>query len=159
MPIATTKLGHIVLRVRDLERSKRFYTEVLGLRPTGEIPGVMAFFSTQDNPDSHDLALMRLGPGAADQPADAVGLYHFAYQVDSEEALAKAYLTLREAGVTIVGTGDHGVSKGIYILDPDGIQIEITYEVPPDQWPPEGINSRPKPLALGLSVSSAGPDI
>jgi len=53
--IATTKLGHIVPRVRDLERSKRFYNEVLGLRLTGEIPGVMAFFSTQGNTDSHDL--------------------------------------------------------------------------------------------------------
>jgi catechol-2,3-dioxygenase len=157
MPITATKLGHIVLRVRDLERSKRFYTEVLGLRPTGEIPGVMAFFSTQNNPDSHDLALMRLGPGASDPRADAVGLYHFAYQVESEDALAKAYQTLREAGVTIVGAGDHGVSKGIYILDPDGIQIEITYEVPPDQWPPEGLAGGTRPLRF--EVSSAGPDI
>ena len=157
MAIATTKLGHIVLRVRDLERSKRFYIDVLGLRPTGEIPGVMAFFSTQDNPDSHDLALMALGPNAPDPDTQAVGLYHFAYQVESEDALAKAYMALREAGVTIVGTGDHGVSKGIYILDPDGIQIEITYEVPRDQWPAEGISARPKPLSF--NVVSTGADI
>ncbi len=138
MPIATTKLGHIVLRVRDLERSKRFYTDVLGLRSTGEVPGVMAFFSTQANSDSHDLALMRLGPDAPDADPNRVGLYHFAYQVASEEALAAAYQTLREAGVPIVGTGDHGVSKGIYILDPDGIEIEITYELPREQWPKGG---------------------
>jgi len=135
MPIPTTKLGHIVLRVRDLARSARFYTEVLGLRKTGEIPGVMAFFSTQGNADSHDLALMQLGPNAGDADPQRVGLYHFAYQVGSEEALAEAYRTLREAGVPIVGTGDHGVSKGIYILDPDGIEIEVTYEVPPERWP------------------------
>ena len=157
MPIPTTKLGHIVLRVRDLQRSKAFYTNVLGLRPAGESPGLMAFFSTQSNSDSHDLALMQLGPGATDPHADAVGLYHFAYQVDSEDALAQAYLTLREAGVTIVGTGDHGVSKGIYILDPDGIQIEITYEVPQDQWPPDGILSGTKPLSF--NVVSSGADI
>jgi catechol-2,3-dioxygenase len=157
MPIPTTKLGHIVLRVRDLQRSKAFYTEVLGLRPTGEIPGMMAFFSTQNNPDSHDLALMALGPNAPDPDTQAVGLYHFAYQVESEEALAKAYLALRDAGVTIVGTGDHGVSKGIYILDPDGIQIEITYEVPQDQWPPEGLNSGTRPLRF--DVVSTGADI
>jgi catechol 2,3-dioxygenase len=157
MAIPTTKLGHIVLRVRDLARSKQFYTGVLGLRPTGEIPGIMAFFSTQNNPDSHDLALMALGPDAPDPDMQAVGLYHFAYQVDSEEALAKAYLALREAGVTIVGTGDHGVSKGIYILDPDGIQIEITYEVPPAQWPAEGLSAGTKPLRF--DVSTAGPDI
>jgi catechol-2,3-dioxygenase len=135
MPIATTKLGHIVLRIRDLERSKRFYTEVLGLRQTGEVPGVMAFFTTQSNTDSHDLALMRLGPNAPAPDPARVGLYHFAYQVGSEEALAQAYRTLQEAGVPIVGMGDHGVSKGIYVTDPDGIEIEITYELPQDQWP------------------------
>jgi catechol-2,3-dioxygenase len=139
MPINTTKLGHIVLRVRDLERSKRFYTNVLGLRLTGEIEGVMAFFSTQMSSDSHDLALMRLGPTAPEPDPNRVGLYHFAYQVASEEALAEAYKTLQDAGVPIVGTGDHGVSKGIYILDPDGIEIEISYEVPQAQWP-EGTN-------------------
>jgi len=157
MPVPTTKLGHIVLRVRDLERSKAFYTDLLGLRPMGEIPSVMAFFSTQSNADSHDLALMRVGPNAPDAPAQAVGLYHFAYQVESEDALAKAYMTLREAGVTIVGTGDHGVSKGIYILDPDGIQIEITYEVPRDQWPTEGLAAGTKPLSF--NVVSSGRDI
>ena len=135
MPINTTKLGHIVLRVRDLERSKRFYTDVLGLRLTGEVEGVMAFFSTQSSSDSHDLALMRLGPNASDPDPNRVGLYHFAYQVGSEGALAEAHKTLQDAGVPIVGSGDHGVSKGIYILDPDGIDIEITYEVPQDQWP------------------------
>ena len=140
MPVKTTKLGHIVLRVRDLERSERFYTDVLGLRKNGEIPGVMAFFSTQSSPDSHDLALMRVGPDAPDSSPQQVGLYHFAYQVDSEESLAEAYTTLRDAGVPIVGTGDHGVSKGIYILDPDGIEIEITYDVPRERWP-EGANA------------------
>jgi catechol 2,3-dioxygenase len=149
MPIATTKLGHIVLRVRELERSTRFYMDILGLRKTGEIPGVMAFFSTQGSADSHDLALMQLGPNAPDVDPQRVGLCHFAYQVGSEESLAEAYRTLREAGVPIVGTGDHGVSKGIYILDPDGIEIEITYEVPKEQWPQDGnAFAGVKPLAL-----------
>ncbi|MCH7719035.1 MAG: VOC family protein [Chloroflexi bacterium] len=138
MPIPTTKLGHIVLRVRDLERSERFYTQVLGLRKTGEVPGKMVFFSTQGNADSHDLALMRLGADAPAPDPARVGLYHFAYQVESEEALAQAHLALREAGVPIVGSADHGVSKGIYLLDPDGIEIEITYEVPPARWPQDG---------------------
>jgi catechol 2,3-dioxygenase len=149
MAIQTTKLGHIVLRVRDLERSERFYTDVLGLRKTGEMPGLMAFFSTQGSTDSHDLALMRLGPDAPDPNPRAVGLYHFAYQVESEKALAEAYRTLQEAGVPIIGTGDHGVSKGIYILDPDGIEIEITYEVPPERWPKDANPfAGTKPLAF-----------
>jgi catechol-2,3-dioxygenase len=148
MPVPTTKLGHLVLRVRDLERSERFYTEVLGLRKTGGIPGVMAFFSTQSNPDSHDLALMRVGPHAPGADPSRVGLYHFAYQVDSEEALAQAYRTLKEAGVPITGTGDHGVSKGIYITDPDGIEIEITYEVPPERWPQGDAFASTRPLVF-----------
>ena len=150
MPIATSKLGHLVLRVRDLDRSERFYTDVLGLKKAGGIPGVMSFFTTQSNSDSHDLALMRVGPEAPTPDPRGVGLYHFAYQVDSEEALADAYRTLQEAGVPITGTGDHGVSKGIYITDPDGIEIEITYEVPPEQWP-EGADpfaAGTKPLVL-----------
>jgi len=137
MPVPTTKLGHIVLRVRDLQRSERFYTQVLGLRKNGELPGLMAFFSTQGNPDSHDLALMQLGPDAPAPDPQRVGLYHFAYQVADEAALAEAYRALREANVPIVGTADHGVSKGIYLLDPDGIEIEITCEVPPERWPRE----------------------
>jgi catechol-2,3-dioxygenase len=148
MPVPTTKLGHIVLRVRDLERSERFYTEVLGLRKTGEVSGVMAFFSTQSNPDSHDLALMRLGPNAPGPDPQRVGLYHFAYQVESEEALAESYRTLQEAGVPIVGAADHGVSKGIYIVDPDGIEIEITYDVPPERWPQGAAFASTRPLVF-----------
>ena len=149
MPVPTTKLGHIVLRVRDLERSTRFYTEVLGLRKKGELPGIMAFFTTESNSDSHDLALMQVGPDAPDPNPRGVGLYHFAYQVESEEALAEAYRTLQEAGVPIVGSADHGVSKGIYILDPDGIEIEITYEVPPGRWPNEAnVFAGTKPLTF-----------
>jgi len=92
---------------------------------------------------------MRLGPDAPDSEPNRVGLYHFAYQVGSETALAEAYRTLQEAGVPIVGTGDHGVSKGIYILDPDGIEVEITYELPQDQWP-QGANAfaQTRPLAF-----------
>ncbi len=135
MPVLTRKLSHIVLRVRDLARSERFYSDVLGLRKTGEVPGLMSFFTTQANTDSHDLALMRLGPDVPDSDPRRVGLYHFAYQVESEEALAEAYRSLRQANVPIVGTADHGVSQGIYILDPDGIEIEICYEVPRDRWP------------------------
>ena len=92
---------------------------------------------------------MRLGPDAPDSDPSQVGLYHFAYQVGSEEALAEAFKTLQDAGVPIVGTGDHGVSKGIYILDPDGIEIEITYELPRDQWP-QAVNvfAQTKPLVF-----------
>ena len=128
-----TKLGHIVLRVRDLERSKAFYTQVLGLRLTGEIEGRMAFFAAGE--DSHDLAVMAIGEEAPPPDPGRVGLYHFAYQVASADELKQWYHHFREHGVTIVGSADHGVSQGIYFLDPDGNEIEVTYEVPPEQWP------------------------
>jgi catechol-2,3-dioxygenase len=128
-----TKLGHIVLRVRDLERSKRFYTRVLGLRLTGEIEGRMAFFAAGE--DSHDLAVMAIGEQAPSPEPDRVGLYHFAYQVASAAELKDWYSHLKANDVTIVGSTDHGVSQGIYFLDPDGNELELSYEVPPEEWP------------------------
>lgn len=142
-----TKLGHIVLRVRDIERSKRFYTEILGLTLTGELPGRMAFFAAGE--DSHDLAVMAIGPEAPPPDPRRVGMYHFAYQVASREELSDWRRHLEANGVPILGSADHGVSLGLYLADPDGNEIELTYEVPKDQWP-EGANpyatARPLPL-------------
>jgi catechol 2,3-dioxygenase len=128
-----TRLAHIVLRVRDLERSKRFYTEVLGLEQTGQIEQRMAFFST--GVDSHDLAVIALGDDAPPPDPARVGLYHFAYQVASADELKQWHRHLQAHGVEIVGTTDHGVSQGIYFLDPDGNELEVTYERPRDEWP------------------------
>lgn len=127
------KLGHVVLRVRDMARSEKFYTEALGLRVTGRIPGLMVFLACGD--DSHDLALMAVGRDAPAPDPRAVGLYHLAYQVASEEELRRAYRHLKDKGVTILGSVDHGVSEGVYIQDPDGIVIEIAYDRPRDRWP------------------------
>ena len=63
--MALRKLGHVVLKVRDLERSERFYAGVLGLEVTGRLSDRMVFFTVPGNPDSHDLALFRVGPDAA----------------------------------------------------------------------------------------------
>lgn len=142
------KLAHIVLRVRELGRSKAFYTDVLGLRQTGEIPGLMAFFSAGE--DSHDLALMGLGPDAPGPDPQRVGLYHFAYAVERPEDLERAYRHLQEKGVPIVGSADHGVSMGIYFKDPDGNEIELTYDRPPTEWPKDtNPFAGTKPLAFG----------
>jgi catechol 2,3-dioxygenase len=128
-----TRLAHIVLRVRDIERSKRFYTEVLGLTQTGQIEQRMAFFTA--GAGSHDLAVVALGDEAEAPDPRRVGLYHFAYQVESREELKRWHRHLRAQAVPIIGTTDHGVSQGIYFLDPDGNEIELTYELPPEEWP------------------------
>lgn len=128
-----TKLGHIVIKVRDLERSRRFYTDVMGLRQTGVIEQRMAFFAAGN--DSHDLAIMAIGEEAPGPEGGRVGLNHFAYQVENESDLRDWYAHLQAHDVRIVGTTDHGVAKGIYFLDPDGNQLEVTYEVPLSEWP------------------------
>jgi catechol 2,3-dioxygenase len=127
--IEPQEVGHVVLRVRDLERSTRFYTELLGFAKVGEIAGRMAFF-TATGANHHDLALMAVGRGAPDPPPGAVGLYHVAIRLPSDEHVRKAYRALVNAGADIVGSSDHGVSHSLYLRDPDGIELELYADVP-----------------------------
>jgi len=140
--IAPQRLGHVVLKVRDLDRAEAFYAGVLGLTVTGRLPGRMVFFAAPGNPGSHDLAVYRVGPDAAPQGRDEVGLFHLAYQVESREALEQAYHHLRAHGVKITGTMNHGANLSVYFEDPDGHMLELTYEVPRGEWP-----SRANPFA------------
>ena len=128
------RLAHLVLRVRDLERTERFYTEVLGLHVTGRIPGRMVFFAADDE-SSHELGAQALGPDAPGPEQDRVGLYHFAWQMGSVEELEGFHRHLKANDARIVGIGDHGTSFGIYFLDPDGNEIEVFYELPREEWP------------------------
>lgn len=133
--MALKKLGHIVLKVRDLDRSKAFYTDVVGLRVTGRLPGRMVFFSVPGNEDSHDLALWRVGPDAAAPETRQVGLFHVAWQVERPEDLEPLYRHLLDKGVKIHGTMDHGANLSLYFEDPDGNMLEFTYERPRETWP------------------------
>ncbi len=144
-------LAHLVLRVRDLGRSVDFYTRVLGLKVTAQLGSRMAFLSASED-KSHELALLSLGDGVPGPDPRRVGLYHFAWQVESVEALQDFYRHLEALQVPILGVGDHGISLGIYFTDPDGNEIEVFYELPPDQWPKEGniFGGRfPIPVELG----------
>lgn len=126
--IRPQEIGHVVLRVRDLGRSIEFY-ELLGFRKVDEYAGRMAFFTaTGDN--HHDLGLLEVGEHASLPPADAVGLYHVAIRLASEEDVKGAFRRLAAAGVDIVGASDHGVSRSIYVRDPDGIELELFADVP-----------------------------
>jgi catechol 2,3-dioxygenase len=136
--IEPQEIGHVVLRVRDLERSTDFYGGVLGFRKVGEIPGRMAFF-TATGENHHDLALQALGPDAHPIDPYAVGLYHIAIRLPSEEHVRRAYRALAAVGADVVGSSDHGVSKSLYIRDPDGIEIELYADVP--GWKAEGLTA------------------
>ena len=129
MGIKPTRLGHLVLRVRNVNRSEEFYSRILGLEVKGRGGDKMVFFRSNPEVD-HDLAVMEIGEDAPGPNSEGVGLYHFAYELGSFEDLKDAYKTVVENNVKIAGFGDHGDTKGLYIFDPDGNEIEL-YAIAP----------------------------
>jgi catechol-2,3-dioxygenase len=126
------RLNHAVLYVRDAKTSADFYTKVLGFTVRAQM-GDQAFFLQADGSDNdHDLGLFSVG----DRPSGAhtIGLYHLAWQVHTIEELAALRARLLEAG-SLVGESDHGVSKSLYAHDPDGIEFEVMWAVPREDWP------------------------
>ena len=117
-------LGHVNLYVRNAERSRQWYEDVLGLHTYDFRPGLAAFMSA-DRDKSHEVALMQVGDDAPLQQKGQVGLNHLAFMMESLDDLKEAYLRLKEKKVKIDRIGDHGVSLGIYFHDPDGNAIEF----------------------------------
>ena len=89
----------------------------------------MVFFRSNQDTD-HDLAITNLGDDAPGPEATRVGMYHLAYEFESIEDIKEAYRLAKELGVKIAGFGDHGEIKGLYVLDPDGIEIELCVFAP-----------------------------
>lgn len=125
------EIGHILVRVLDLERSKKFYTEVLGFHVLEEDPEHGGTFMALPG-QSHAIDLFQTQDLAtAERQTPGVrGLGHIAFRVENEEALKDANATLRERGVEITRTIDHVSQKSIYFHDPDGNTLEIYYELP-----------------------------
>lgn len=129
MPIQ--RLNHAVLYVRDLERTKAFYTEALGFRVVHEIAGRGAFFQAPGSTNDHDLGTFAIGAGAGPSQAGrgTVGLYHLAWEVDTLAELERLAGVLRDRGA-LVGASDHGTTKSLYAHDPDGNEFEVAWVVP-----------------------------
>ena len=134
MAFKPRRLGHVNLFVRDASRSEAFYADLLGLHTSERRPGVVTFMSA-DLEQSHEIALMQVGPDASDPQSNQVGLNHVAWSMDNFEDLKELYLRLKQKGVKINGIGNHGISLGVYFRDPDGNGNEAYYELPKDQWP------------------------
>ncbi len=150
------ELGHLVLYVRDLRRSVHFYRDVLGWRLVmggDDPPGFpVAAFAAPSGRTHHELLLIEVGVDAAALPEGRrVGLYHFGLKVgDSDDDLRDALGTVQEHGVPIIGASDHTITHSLYILDPDGNQIELYIDVPGVDWrnDPSLIASPVRPLRL-----------
>ena len=127
-------LGHVNLYVRDSDVSREWYERVLGLHCYHHRPGVASFMSA-DLDQSHEVALMTLGKDAPLQAKGQVGLNHLAFMVESLDLLKDYYRRLQANNVKVEHISDHGISLGIYFRDPDGNGVEVSYELPRDEWP------------------------
>ena len=141
MAIRILELGHVVLYVSNLNRSADFYRDILGFHEIVRGPGVAAFSSGRTH---HELLLIEVGPlrsregEARGEPVrertPKPGLYHIGFKIgDSPEDAKRVFRELKKRQVPIVGTGDHGVTHSIYILDPDGNELELYADVS-DEW-------------------------
>jgi len=147
------ELGHIVLYVSDLERSRRFYRDVLGwheITPEGGMQLPAAAFSSGRT--HHELLLIEVGANATPIPQGRrLGLYHFGLKVgETDDELREARDAILKAGARLVGATDHGVTHSLYILDPDGNEIELYIDVQPARWKedPAAVFGEMKPLRL-----------
>jgi catechol 2,3-dioxygenase len=146
------ELGHVVLYVRNLETSAAFYRDVLGFHQIFENtagPFTAAAFSSGRT--HHELLLIEVGENAQPLPEGRrVGMYHFGLKVgDTDEELRQVLADLVDAEAKIVGTSDHGFTHSLYILDPDGNEVELFIDVAGVDWNDTSIWAKPpQPLRL-----------
>ena len=127
-------LQHVNVYVRNVERSKKWYEDLLGLHVYEYRPGWAAFL-TADEEQSHEVALMQLGEDAPLPQRRQVGLNHMAWRLESLDDLKEFYWKIKAEGQPIDHISDHGISLGIYLRDPDGNGVEVFYEMPRAEWP------------------------
>ena len=137
--ISGTRIGHVHLKVADLERALGFYCGVLGFEVMQRIGSGAAFISAGGY--HHHIGLNTWeSKGGQPPPPGATGLFHTAILYPTRAALADALRRLVAAGIPLDGASDHGVSEALYLRDPDQNGVELYWDKPEDQWPknPDG---------------------
>jgi catechol 2,3-dioxygenase len=128
------RIGHVHLKVADLERALAFYVGVLGFELMQRYGSEAAFVSAGGY--HHHIGLNTWeSRGGAPPPAGSSGLYHLAILYPTRAALADALSRLMQAGIALDGASDHGVSEALYLRDPDQNGVELYWDRPRDQWP------------------------
>jgi catechol 2,3-dioxygenase len=130
---AGVRIGHVHLKVADLERALSFYCGVLGFELTQRRPGA-AFISAGGY--HHHIGLNTWeSRGGSPPPMGTTGLYHLAILYPTRALLADALRRLIEADIPLEGASDHGVSEALYLRDPDDNGVELYWDRPKDKWP------------------------
>jgi catechol 2,3-dioxygenase len=131
---AGTRIGHVHLKVADLDRALGFYCGVLGFELKQRFGRSAAFLAAGDY--HHHIGLNTWeSAGGSPPPPGCTGLFHLALLYPSRAALAGALRHLMRAGVPLEGASDHGVSEALYLRDPDGNGVELYWDRAPDAWP------------------------
>ena len=156
---AATRVGHVHLKVADLDRAIAFYSGVLGFEVTQRYGARAAFLSAGGY--HHHIGLNTWeSAGALPPPAGHTGLYHTAFLFPDRASLGAAVARVLAAGISLDGAADHGVSEAVYLSDPDGNGVELYRDRPEADWPRDAagrlqmVNSRLDIAAL-LAEASA----
>jgi catechol 2,3-dioxygenase len=131
---AGVRIGHVHLKVADLDRALKFYCGVLGFELQQKFGAQAAFISAGGY--HHHIGLNTWeSAGGSPPPPHCTGLYHLAVLYPTRVALGDALRRLMKAGIELDGAADHGVSEALYLRDPDGNGVELYRDRPPEQWP------------------------
>jgi catechol 2,3-dioxygenase len=153
-----TDIGHVHLKVADLDRAIGFYRDVIGFELTQRLGDQAAFLSAGGY--HHHIGLNTWeSAGGSPPPPGTTGLYHLAIRFPTRAALAQALRRLVDAGVSISGASDHGVSEAIYLQDPDENGVELYRDRPKSEWPrtPDGgVAMFSAPLDVRALLAEAG---
>jgi catechol 2,3-dioxygenase len=153
-----TRVGHVHLKVADLDRAIAFYSDVLGFEIT-QVYGSQAAFLSAGGYHHHIGLNTWESRGGTPPPPGHSGLYHVAFLYPDRAALADAVARVHAAGIPFDGAADHGVSEAVYLRDPDGNGVELYRDRAPEDWPRQAdgtlamVNA---PLSIPALIAEAG---